>query len=105
MGSKLAPAPTHQAAVLCHSIEPHHERLGTVEFGQVRNCLEQYLLHRVFCVLTLATDAHAEGEHGILEQSQSLLDSGVVTSAQEFHGLFYLRTHCGKCSMANFGLA
>jgi hypothetical protein len=39
-----------------------------------------------------------------LEQSQSLLQRGIVTSLQEFHGLFYLGTHCRKCSTANSGL-
>src|ERR1017187_8486577 len=102
--SELAPAPTHQAAVLCHFIEPHHERFGTVELGQVRNRLEQYLLHGVFSVLALAADAHTKGEHSILEQSQSLLQRRIVTPLQELHGFFYLRTHCRKCSMANFRL-
>jgi hypothetical protein len=39
-----------------------------------------------------------------LEQSQSLLQRRIVTPLQELHGLFYLRTHCRKCSMANFRL-
>ena len=104
IGSKLAPAPTHQAAVLCDLIEPHHERFGTVEFGQVRNRFQQHFLHRIFRVLALTADAHAEGEHSILEQSQSLLQRRIVTPLQELHGLFYLRTHCSKCSMANISL-
>ena len=81
--SELAPAPTHQAAILCHFIEPHHERFGAVEFRQVRNRLEQYLLHGVFRVLALAADPHAKGEHRILEQRQSLLQSGIVAPPQE----------------------
>jgi hypothetical protein len=36
-----------------------------------------------------------------LEQGQSLIQRGIVTPLQELHGLFYLRTHCRKCSMAN----
>ena len=105
IGSKLAPAPTHQTAVLRHLIEPHNERFGTVEFGQERNRFQQHLLHGIFRVLALAADAHAKGEHGILEQRQSLIQRGIVTPLQELYGLFYLRTYCSKCSMANFRVA
>jgi DNA-binding NarL/FixJ family response regulator len=50
-------------------------------------------LHRILRILALPADAHAEREHGILEQSQSLLQCGVVTLLQELHGAFYVGTH------------
>jgi hypothetical protein len=37
-----------------------------------------------------------------LEQSQSLLQRRIVAPLQKLHDLFYLRTHCRKCSTANF---
>jgi hypothetical protein len=60
-------------------------------------------LHGVLGVLTLAADAHTEGEHGILEQSQSLLQRCIVTPPQELHGLFYLRTHCRNVAWQTSG--
>ena len=103
LGSKLAAAATHQAAVLRHLIEPHQEGFGTVEFGQVWNRLQQYLLRGVFGVLTLAANAHTKGEHCILEQSQGLLQSRIVTPVQELHGLFDLRPHRFECSTLSLG--
>jgi hypothetical protein len=101
--SKLAPAPTHQAAILCDLMEPDYERFGAVEFGQVRNRFQQHFLHRVFRVLALAADAHAKGEHGILEQRQGLLQRRIVTPLQQSHRLFYLRTHRIECSILSLG--
>jgi hypothetical protein len=41
----------------------------------------------------MAADAHAKREHGILEQSQSLLQRDILAPLQDLHGALYIGTH------------
>jgi hypothetical protein len=56
-------------------------------------------LHGIFRVLALATDLHAEREHGILEQGQGPFQGFVIPALQQDHSLLYFGAHFGKCSM------
>src|ERR1700757_643619 len=66
-GSKLALAPTHQAAILRDFIEPHQKCFRISELGQLWNRFQQHLLHGIFGILTLSADAHAERENRTLQ--------------------------------------
>ena len=66
---ELASAAVHQATVLGHPVEPHYQRLGAVELGEIWNGLQENLLHGVLGIFALAAYSHAEGENGILKQN------------------------------------
>src|SRR5579883_3213880 len=92
-GSEFAPAPAHQAAAFGYLVQPHQQGLGIVELGELRNRLQQHFLHRIFGVLPLPADPHAERENGILQKAECPLQAAVIPTLQQFDGLLDFRPH------------